>query len=145
MEKVKSSIFIFTIITSLNSFCQKKTIFKDVYVYETPSKIYGKAYVNFVTLQDGKPYLKSFKINYDKNKIKKISETGYLAGSNDLKIQNLEDGNIKIGNHKAFKSDDFKKNIIYNKKLYELLDANFLNLNNESKLAFFLNSIPSTR
>lgn len=104
-----------------------------VYVKDIPTKILGKAYLNFITVEDDIiKKIDYFEIKYSKNQIIKIIHSSEEIYSKDFKI--LKSGDILFNNKIAYNDLNFDKNKIYSEKFYKLLNNLFLKFSNTEKL-----------
>lgn len=139
--KKKVNIFsIILFILSVSSVYSQKYN-EEIYIYDTPTKILGKAYVNFIFIEDDLiKKIDYFEIKYCKKKITKIEH--YSKNFNSKDFIKLESGDIEFNEKIAYKDVNFKNNKIFSDKFYNLLDSSFLKLTNIEKLKF-INSLIS--
>ena len=106
---------------------------EEIYIYDTPTKILGKAYINFIITEDNLiKTIDYFEVKYHKRKIKKI--ISYSKQFNSKDFIKLDSGDIEFNDKKAYLNVNFEKNKIYSDKFYSLLDSGFLKSTNSEKL-----------
>lgn len=136
---MKISLTYFAIITFFIMHSNNKIENEHIFVYETSTKIYGRAYLYFVYINNNKiDSITSYNINYSKEKINKIIK-GKAVESNFVNYTKLDNGNIKIEGiiDVAYNSSNFNNE--KRAKYYSLICKDFLNLSNKEKIRILEN------